>query len=64
MRHCLDLGWVMQMAGFLYIHRQWERDQKLLANMLDYLRDINYTYQVYHLASDQGQSVLPHLLRD
>lgn len=49
MRLCFGLGWVMQMAGFLYIHRQWDRDQKLLANMLDYLRDIDYTYQVYHL---------------
>ncbi|KAG8254542.1 lysocardiolipin acyltransferase 1-like [Homalodisca vitripennis] len=46
LRHAPGPGWVMQMAGFLYIHRQWERDQKLLNNVLDYLSDIKYTYQV------------------
>ncbi|XP_014289944.1 lysocardiolipin acyltransferase 1 [Halyomorpha halys] len=39
-------GWVMQMAGFFYIHRRWEDDQRLVSNMLEYLQDINHTYQV------------------
>ncbi|KAL1122108.1 hypothetical protein AAG570_003514 [Ranatra chinensis] len=45
-RHTPGPGWVMQMAGFLYIHRRWENDHKLLGNMLDYLRDLGHTYQV------------------
>ncbi|XP_075226211.1 lysocardiolipin acyltransferase 1-like isoform X2 [Lycorma delicatula] len=45
-RHTPGPGWVMQMAGFLYIHRNWNYDQALLGRLLDYLRDIQHAYQV------------------
>ncbi|XP_064122377.1 lysocardiolipin acyltransferase 1-like isoform X1 [Macrobrachium nipponense] len=40
------LGWIMQMSCYLYIHRRWEEDQKLMSNILDYYRDIKHTFQV------------------
>lgn len=40
------LGWIMQMSCFLYIRRRWEDDQRLMANVLDYFKDIRHTFQV------------------
>ncbi|XP_068240667.1 lysocardiolipin acyltransferase 1-like [Palaemon carinicauda] len=40
------LGWIMQMSCYLYIHRRWEEDQRLMSNILDYYRDINHTFQI------------------
>ncbi|KAF6202590.1 hypothetical protein GE061_002988 [Apolygus lucorum] len=39
-------GWVMQMCGFFFIHRKWEKDQMLLDTMIGHLDDLDYTYQV------------------
>jgi lysocardiolipin and lysophospholipid acyltransferase len=41
------IGWGLQLAGFLYIHRNWEQDQRLLARSLDYFKDLGNTYQVW-----------------
>ncbi|XP_049793655.1 lysocardiolipin acyltransferase 1-like [Schistocerca nitens] len=45
-RHIPGPGWVMQLTCFMFIHRCWEKDQQLLATVLDYLHDINHTCQV------------------
>ncbi|BET02959.1 Acyltransferase [Nesidiocoris tenuis] len=45
-RHFPGPGWVMQMAGFFFIHRKWERDQELLDKMIGHMEDLDYTYQV------------------
>lgn len=36
----------MQACSFLFIHRNWEKDQKLLAKVLDYLKESNEVCQV------------------
>ncbi|XP_014249729.1 lysocardiolipin acyltransferase 1-like isoform X3 [Cimex lectularius] len=45
-RHAPGPGWVMQMAGFFFIHRKWETDQKLLSSMIEYLQELEHTYQI------------------
>ncbi|XP_073989489.1 lysocardiolipin acyltransferase 1-like [Rhodnius prolixus] len=45
-RHAPGPGWVMQMAGFFFIHRRWEYDRHLLSEMLEYLQKLNHTFQV------------------
>ncbi|XP_065344768.1 lysocardiolipin acyltransferase 1-like isoform X2 [Cloeon dipterum] len=45
-RHFPGPGWVMQMTCFLYIHRSWEMDQKLMNKVLDYFKDIGHTCQL------------------
>lgn len=52
------LGWIMQMCCFLYIHRRWEEDQRLMNNVLGYFRDINHTFQV--LLFPEGTNLTPH----
>lgn len=37
----------MQMACHLYIHRNWEKDQQLLAQSLRFFKDTNHTCQVW-----------------
>lgn len=44
--HLPGPGWVMQACSFLFIHRNWEKDQKLLAQILDYLRDSEQVCQI------------------
>lgn len=44
--HVPGPGWVMQMACHLYIHRSWERDQKLLGQSLRFFRDTGHTCQI------------------
>lgn len=44
--HIPGPGWVMQACSFLFIHRNWEKDQKLLAKVLDYLRDSEQVCQI------------------
>lgn len=34
------------MACFLYIHRRWEEDQRLMNNVLGYFKDIDHIFQV------------------
>ncbi|XP_011310828.1 lysocardiolipin acyltransferase 1 [Fopius arisanus] len=36
-RHIPGPGWIMQMNGFLYITRRWEKDKDRLSRTLDYL---------------------------
>jgi len=40
------IGWGLQLAGFLYIHRTWQKDQRLLERSLDYFKDLGNLYQV------------------
>jgi lysocardiolipin and lysophospholipid acyltransferase len=40
------IGWGLQLAGFLFIYRDWVRDQLLLKRSLDYFRDLGEKYQV------------------
>lgn len=44
--HVPGPGWVMQMACHLYIHRNWEKDQQLLAQSLRFFKDTNHTCQI------------------
>ena len=48
----------MQMAGFLYIHRRWEQDQKLLPTILNYWRDLDHTYQVSNIEIIYNQKLI------
>jgi len=45
-RHVPFAGWVMQLSGFLYIHRRWDHDQSSMEKQLKYFRDVNDTHQV------------------
>jgi len=40
------IGWGLQLAGFLFIYRNWEKDQRLLGRSLDYFKDLGKNYQV------------------
>ncbi|KAK4299874.1 hypothetical protein Pmani_027886 [Petrolisthes manimaculis] len=51
------LGWIMQMSCFLYIHRRWEEDQRLMNNVLGYFRDIDHIFQV--LLFPEGTNLTP-----
>ncbi|XP_072152732.1 lysocardiolipin acyltransferase 1 [Bemisia tabaci] len=50
-------GWTMQMAGYLFIHRDWAKDQKVLAEHLDYYRSIGNTFQL--LLFPEGTDLTP-----
>lgn len=45
-RHVPFAGWVMQLAGYLYIQRRWDHDQSLMSKQLKYFSDLNDTHQV------------------
>lgn len=45
-RHAPGPGWVMQIAGFLYIERNWSSDQDAMNEQLDYFRDIEHPVQL------------------
>ncbi|CAL4104477.1 unnamed protein product, partial [Meganyctiphanes norvegica] len=51
------IGWIMQMACYLYIKRRWEDDQILMNNVLDYYRDIKHIFQV--LIFPEGTNLTP-----
>ncbi|XP_026278500.1 lysocardiolipin acyltransferase 1-like [Frankliniella occidentalis] len=55
--HVPGPGWVMQMACHLYIHRSWERDQRLLAQSLRFFRDMGHTCQI--LLFPEGTDLTP-----
>ncbi|CAL8080569.1 unnamed protein product [Orchesella dallaii] len=40
------IGWGLQMAGYLFIHRNWEKDRILLKRSLDYFKAIKTKYQI------------------
>lgn len=40
------LGWAMQVACFVFIHRRWEDDKEHLENMLEYFCDIKEPLQL------------------
>lgn len=40
------IGWGLQMAGYLFIHRNWEKDKALLKRSLDYFKALKNKYQV------------------
>ncbi|CAG9767735.1 unnamed protein product [Ceutorhynchus assimilis] len=37
-------GWVMQMAMYIFINRNWEEDKKLLNNYIDYVAEMAYKH--------------------
>lgn len=45
-RHAPGPGWVMQVAGFLYIKRNWNTDQQVMQEQLDYFHDIQHPVQI------------------
>lgn len=59
-KHVPGPGWVMQMAGFLFIDRNWEKDEIVLRTSLDYMRDLKNTYQI--LIFPEGTDLTPHNL--
>lgn len=40
------IGWALQLAGYLFIHRNWETDKNLLKRSLDYFMALGNKYQV------------------
>uniref|UniRef100_A0A8D9A549 Lysocardiolipin acyltransferase 1 n=2 Tax=Cacopsylla melanoneura TaxID=428564 RepID=A0A8D9A549_9HEMI len=57
-RHAPGPGWVMQIAGFLYIERNWDADQEAMTEQLDYFRDIQHPLQllIFPEGTDLSQS--------
>ncbi len=39
-------GWAMQVASYIFLKRQWEKDEAYLTSMIDYLSDLRYTGQI------------------
>ncbi|XP_060877776.1 lysocardiolipin acyltransferase 1-like [Metopolophium dirhodum] len=56
-RHVPFAGWVMQLSGFLYIHRRWDHDQSSMEKQLKYFRDVNDTHQI--LLFPEGTDLSP-----
>ncbi|CAH1724168.1 unnamed protein product [Aphis gossypii] len=57
-RHVPFAGWVMQLSGFLYIHRRWDHDQSSMEKQLKYFRDVNDTHQI--LLFPEGTDLSPN----
>ncbi|KAI5749236.1 hypothetical protein M8J76_005792 [Diaphorina citri] len=57
-RHAPGPGWVMQIAGFLYIERNWDSDQQAMTEQLDYFHDIQHPVQllIFPEGTDLSQS--------
>ncbi|CAG7825803.1 unnamed protein product, partial [Allacma fusca] len=45
-RNIPGIGWGLQLAGFLFIHRNWDKDKSLIERSLNYFRDLGNKYQV------------------
>lgn len=46
LRHVPSLGWVMQVSGFLYIQRDWQKDKNTMENHLEYYKNLGHTMQI------------------
>jgi lysocardiolipin and lysophospholipid acyltransferase len=51
------IGWVMEMASFFYIKRQWHNDKKTFHDAIDYFHDLNYKFNL--LIFPEGTDLSP-----
>ncbi|KAK3092745.1 hypothetical protein FSP39_006806 [Pinctada imbricata] len=51
-------GWAMQCAGYIFLHRKWESDQKTILRCLTYFRKLNYKPQI--LLFPEGTDLTPN----
>ncbi|XP_035711163.1 lysocardiolipin acyltransferase 1-like [Folsomia candida] len=40
------IGWGLQMAGFLFLHRNWKKDQEFLRRSLNYFKKLDENYLI------------------